>query len=68
MNSLIIIYYDLHCGTDPHEVKYFTNPFLLKTLLFVMHCYCVGFLLVVIATLYLSHSGGSNKFEKAGWC
>ena len=39
MNSLIIINYDLHCGTDPNEVKYFTNPFLLKTLLFVMHNY-----------------------------
>ena len=43
-----------------HELKYFTNPFLLETLLFVMH-----FLLVVITALYLSHLGGSNKFEKA---
>ena len=44
MNSLIIINYDLHCGADPHEVKYFTNTFLLKTLLIVLI-----FVLVVIA-------------------
>ena len=25
-DSVIIVNYDLHCGTDPHEVKYFTNP------------------------------------------
>ena len=58
VDSIVMLHYN-----ELYFMKYFTNSFLLKTLLIVLI-----FLLVVIAVLYLSRPGGSNKCEKAGWC